>query len=125
MSKLTGYCLGLRGLLLRGREPKPPGPGPPLTPLGIPDTDLLLWRISRGGGRGIDDAQSIHSQWRKLPWASLTPEINDSVNRKPLRRGQRDPLVGASALRDCRFQLLWALARLSEQAGSEYTASRP
>lgn len=54
------------------------------------------------GGRGIDGAQGIYSQWETPPWASLTPEINDSSNRKPLRRGQNDPLESAFTLRDGR-----------------------
>lgn len=73
----------------------------PPPPLGIPDTDLLLQQISMDGSRGIDGAHSIYSQWEKPPWASLTPEINDSVNRKPLRHSRNDPLESAFTLRNC------------------------
>lgn len=34
----------------------------------------------------------------KLPWVSLTPEINDSTHRKPLGRGWNDPLESAFTL---------------------------
>lgn len=127
MSKMRGCYPGLRGLLLRGREIKPPSPCPPPTLTRNPNADLLLQQICRGGSKGIDEAQNIYSQWEKLPWASLTSEINDSANRKPLRRGQNDQTSecfhpeGLPAASGCSEPWQGCLC----PPGSDHTASRP
>lgn len=133
MSKPIGCSLGacrgfsippLPSLCQEGGNQSHPDSCPSPPPLGIPDTDLLLQQISMDRSRGIDGAQSIYSQEEKLPWASLTPEINDSVDRKPLRHSWNDPLESAFTLRNRRCWRQHEPGCLC-RAGSHHRAPRP
>lgn len=103
-SLLPGEPRGLQhpttNLHCEGGNQSYPGPCPPPGPLGIPDTDLLLQQISRVRAEESMMLRAFTASG-KLPWASLTPEINDSANRKPLRCGWNDPLESAFTLRNC------------------------
>lgn len=59
----------------------------------------------------------------KLPWASLTPEVNDSGHRNPLGRSWNDPLertCGANGSHCCEHRQGYLCSM-----GSRHTACRP